>query len=175
MIFNTSRSDSREFEQDIEWEDEVFRWREDQGRGRFRGLPGGLRVPVPQARVLGTRRVDRRPLHDFRRQAVRDVDTPAERDRQAFGRCGPRRARCPSSGCHGTWGLGYDLWLDATAQFFSLSIDQYSGNLQDYRVGLLWQPKSWVGVGIGYNVFKVDVDVTPRASRAPWTGSTTVR
>ena len=24
MIFNTSRSDSREFEQDIEWEDEVF-------------------------------------------------------------------------------------------------------------------------------------------------------
>ena len=24
---------------------------------------------------------------------------------------------------------------------------------------LTWQPKPWVGVGIGYNSFKVDVDV----------------
>ena len=62
-------------------------------------------------------------------------------------------------GLHGIWGVGHNLWLDATAQFFSLSIDEYSGSLQDYRVGLTWQPKSWVGVGIGYNLFSVDVDV----------------
>ena len=31
--------------------------------------------------------------------------------------------------------------------------------MQDYRVGLTWQPKKWLGIGLGYNVFRVDVDV----------------
>lgn len=68
-------------------------------------------------------------------------------------------APLPVIGLHGTWGLGHDLWLTATAQFFSLSIDEYSGGLHDYRVGLVWQPKSWAGIGIRYDRFTVDVDV----------------
>jgi hypothetical protein len=65
----------------------------------------------------------------------------------------------PVIGLRGLVSLTHDFWLDASAQFFALSIDEYDGNLQDYRVFVTWQPKKWLGVGAGYNRFKVDVDV----------------
>ena len=40
-----------------------------------------------------------------------------------------------------------------------MSIDEYDGSLQDYRVAVVWQPGKWLGVGLGYNQFNVDVDV----------------
>jgi hypothetical protein len=160
MIFNTSRSDSREFEQDIEWEDEVF--------------PVGARVKGEidfavyqvayeylflrrESWELGASIGVHYTTFDAKLSAT--VETPGGTGSGTRSADADLDAPLPVIGLHGTWGLGYDLWLDATAQFFSLSIDEYSGNLQDYRVGLTWQPKPWVGVGIGYNVFKVDVDV----------------
>jgi hypothetical protein len=68
-------------------------------------------------------------------------------------------APLPVIGLRGLWKLPADLYVDAQAQFFALSIDEYDGSLQDYRLMLTWQPKPWLGVGIGYNSFKVDVDV----------------
>jgi len=59
----------------------------------------------------------------------------------------------------GLWSLPHNLWLNATAQYFTLSIDEYDGSLQDYKLMLTWQPKKWLGLGIGYNRFAVDVDV----------------
>lgn len=68
-------------------------------------------------------------------------------------------APLPVIGLRGIWDLSHNFWLDATAQFFALSIDEYDGNLQDYRVLVTWQPKKWLGVGLGYNRFTLDVDV----------------
>jgi hypothetical protein len=68
-------------------------------------------------------------------------------------------APLPVVGLRGIRDLSHNFWLDATAQFFALSIDQYDGNLQDYRVLVTWQPKKWLGVGLGYNRFSIDVDV----------------
>jgi hypothetical protein len=65
----------------------------------------------------------------------------------------------PAFGLRGIWDLTHNFWLDATAQYFALSIDEFDGSLQDYRVMVTWQPKKWLGVGLGYNHFKVDVDV----------------
>jgi hypothetical protein len=31
--------------------------------------------------------------------------------------------------------------------------------VQDYRIVVAWQPKPWLGIGIGYNQFGVDIDV----------------
>jgi len=92
-----------------------------------------LRVPVPQARVweLGASIGVHYTTFDAKLSGT--VDTRRNGIGQAFGRCGPRRAAAVI-GLHGTWGSATTV-LDATAQFFSLSIDQYSGNLQDYRVG----------------------------------------
>jgi hypothetical protein len=68
-------------------------------------------------------------------------------------------APLPVVGLRGLWKLPANLYVDAQAQFFALSIDEYDGSLTDYRLMLTWQPKSWLGLGIGYNGFKVDVDV----------------
>lgn len=66
----------------------------------------------------------------------------------------------PVIGLRGLWSLSHDFWLEASAQYFALSIDEYDGNLQDYRVFVTWQPKTWLGIGVGYDRFEVDVDVT---------------
>jgi hypothetical protein len=68
-------------------------------------------------------------------------------------------APLPVIGLRGIWQLPHHFSIDAGAQFFSLSIDQYDGSLQDYRVMLNWQPKKWLGFGLGYNQFNVDLDV----------------
>jgi hypothetical protein len=69
-------------------------------------------------------------------------------------------APLPAFGLRGIWDLSHNFWLDATAQYFALSIDDFDGSLQDYRVLVTWQPKKWLGIGLGYNRFSLDVDVT---------------
>jgi hypothetical protein len=160
MIFSTSRTDSREFDREIEWEDEVFPvGAKIKGEVDFAvyqvayeylflrreswelGASAGIHYTTFETKLSATVETQGGAVSETRK-ADADLNAPL-----------------PVIGLHGTWGVGHNLWLDATAQFFSLSIDEYSGNLQDYRIGLVWQPKSWVGVGVGYNRFAVDVDV----------------
>lgn len=68
-------------------------------------------------------------------------------------------APLPVAGLRATVDLGRRFWLDATAQYFYLSIDKYTGRIEDYRVSLTWQPRRSLGLGIGYNRFAVDVEV----------------
>jgi len=68
-------------------------------------------------------------------------------------------APLPVIGLQGTWKLPNNFWINASGQFFSLTIDEYSGDIQDYRATVTWQPKPWVGIGLGYDYFKVNVDV----------------
>ena len=58
-------------------------------------------------------------------------------------------APLPVIGVRGLWGLPHNFWIDASAQYFALSFDEYDGNLQDYRIGVTWQPRKWLGVGLG--------------------------
>ena len=161
MIFSTDRTESREFDREVEWDDEVF--------------PVGTRikgeVDFAVYQVAYEYLFLRREAWElgasigvhyttFETKLSATVDTGGGTGGSATRKAdADLNAPLPVVGLHGTWGLGHDLWLDATAQFFSLSIDEYDGSLQDYRVGLVWQPKSWAGVGIGYNRFTVDVDV----------------
>ena len=67
-------------------------------------------------------------------------------------------APLPVVGLRGTWALPGNFWLGASAQYFKLAIGDYEGDLQDYRVALHWQPSKWVGLGVGYNRFGLNVD-----------------
>ena len=69
-------------------------------------------------------------------------------------------APLPVIGMGGTWSLSHDQWRDVSAQLFVLSFDAYRGELQNYRVSLTWQPKSWLGIGIGSSRFLMDLNVT---------------
>ena len=68
-------------------------------------------------------------------------------------------APLPVAGLRTTVDLGRQFWLDATAQYFYLSIDKYTGSIEDFRMSVTWQPRRWLGLGVGYNRFSVDVDV----------------
>lgn len=73
-------------------------------------------------------------------------------------------APLPVVGLQGLWKLPHNFWLGASGQYFQANIDQYSGNLQDYRAMVTWQPNRWAGVGVGYDWFKVSVDVSGSGS-----------
>jgi hypothetical protein len=68
-------------------------------------------------------------------------------------------APLPVIGLRGLFRVGGRFYLSGTAQYFDASYEQYDGNLQDYRVALIWMPWRHFGFGAGYNFFQVDVDV----------------
>jgi hypothetical protein len=160
MWFNSSRSESATLERDVEW--------------------GGVTFPV-DTRIKGEFNFDIYELvyeYSFLRRETYELNasiglhytdvswTLAARASSSGGTLendikeeASVGAPLPVIGLRGLWQLPYDLWVDAQAQFFALSIDEYDGNLQDYKVMLTWQPRKWLGFGIGYNQFSVDVDV----------------
>lgn len=71
----------------------------------------------------------------------------------------------PVFGLRGLWNPAGDFWLDGAAQLFSLSYDAYDGHLYDFRLAVLWQPKKWLGIGLGYNAFRVNLDVDKQRFR----------
>jgi hypothetical protein len=79
-------------------------------------------------------------------------------------------APLPVLGLRGTWVLPHDLSLDVFGQWFYLSVNQYSGSLQDYQAKLTWQPRSWFGLGVGYDWFSAhgDVDETYFRGSLDW-------
>jgi hypothetical protein len=73
-------------------------------------------------------------------------------------------APLPAIGFRGLWNPGGHFWIDASVQYFALSIGEYDGSLTDLRLAAVWQPKKWFGLGVGYNDFAVDVDVDTSAA-----------
>lgn len=68
-------------------------------------------------------------------------------------------APLPVIGVHGLWRVGGDFYVDAHAQYFALSFDDFDGSITNYRAAFIWQPKKYIGVGLGYDSFTIDVDV----------------
>jgi hypothetical protein len=68
-------------------------------------------------------------------------------------------APLPVFGLRGMWRLGRDFYLDAQAQYFALAIDNVDGRLLNYRAAVTWQPRKYLGIGLGYDSFNVEVDV----------------
>ena len=74
-------------------------------------------------------------------------------------RSGNVGAPLPVFGLRATWLLSKTFSIDASGQFFSMTYGDIEGNLQNYRAVLTWQPKKWLGLGVGYDLFSLDVDV----------------
>lgn len=158
--FGLTQSKDRTLDRDVEWGDEVYPvggkvefssdfWVlqavYDYSFFRRETYEIGASIGVHWTSLSTTLRlkadVDGNPVTDNRKESA-SVDLPL-----------------PVIGLRGEWALPYNLWVKASAQFFALSIDEYDGNLQDYRAFLTWQPSKWIGVGAGYERFTVDVDV----------------
>jgi hypothetical protein len=68
-------------------------------------------------------------------------------------------APLPLFGLRGTWQLTEKLRFNAAAQYFTLSIDEYSGEVLDLRADVAWMFTKHFGAGVGYNHFGFDVDI----------------
>ena len=66
----------------------------------------------------------------------------------------------PVIGIRGLWNFSGNWWTEGSAQFFSANIDQYDGNLRDFRVTAFWQaPHGGFQAGVGFDYFGVGLNV----------------
>jgi hypothetical protein len=68
-------------------------------------------------------------------------------------------APLPVVGLRGTWRASRQLYLDAQAQFFKVSLSGYDGRLTDLRFGATWMFTPNWGAGLAYDSFVTKVDV----------------
>jgi hypothetical protein len=66
----------------------------------------------------------------------------------------------PVIGLRAGWVVAPNWYLDAQGQFFKVKVGDYDGNWSDLRVGATWMFHRNYGVGLAYNRFASNLDVT---------------
>ena len=158
MFFNSSTSGSKTIDREIDWNGEVFPV-DAKVKGEMSFNIIELAYEYAFMRRDNFELTGTAGLHyvDFSAKLSANVNNGEVTQKvQEDGSVG---APLPVFGGRALWHMGGDFWLDASAQWFALSIDEYDGSLTDLRLAVMWQPMKWAGVGVGYNRFKVDVDV----------------
>lgn len=69
-------------------------------------------------------------------------------------------APLPVVGLRYAWRFAPKWYLEATAQYFTVSIDDVDGEIIDLRAGVNWMFTDHFGIGAGWNRFSTDVDVS---------------
>jgi hypothetical protein len=160
IAFEMSRDNSRTFDRDIEWGGDIYPTSaEIEAEFSF--------TVIEVAYEYAFIKRDRYELDgsiglhytDLSASLKARAESSAGQLEQDISNTASVAAPLPAFGLRGIWDLTHNVWLDVTAQYFALSIDDFDGSLQDYRVMVTWQPKKWLGIGLGYNRFALDVDV----------------
>jgi hypothetical protein len=160
LVFSSSRSASRTFDEDIEWGGETY--------PASATIDGEIKFSIYElAYEYAFMRRDNFELDasiglhyaDFEASLGAEVAIGGTAANRRIDRSGNIGAPLPVFGLRGTWLLSRTFSIDVSGQFFSLTYGDIEGNVQDYRATLSWQPKRWLGLGIGYDRFSVDVDV----------------
>ncbi|WP_161827394.1 hypothetical protein [Steroidobacter agaridevorans] len=162
LVFSSSRSASRTFDENLEWGGDTFPANGTiEGKIKFSIYELAYeyafirRESYELAASIGLHYLDFEARLAGNATATGTAGTAEER----IERTGSVGAPLPVFGLRGTWMLSQTVSIDVSGQFFSLSYGDYDGNIQDYRALFNWQPKSWLGIGVGYDRFAVDLDV----------------
>jgi hypothetical protein len=160
LVFSSSRSGSRTFEEDISWGGETFPASATVD-GDFKFSIYELAYEYAFMRRENYELAASFGVHytDYEASLGATVSGNGGATNRRIDRGGSIGAPLPVVGLRGTWLLSQTFSLDVSGQFFALTYGDIDGNLQDYRVLLNWQPSRWVGLGVGYNHFVLDVDV----------------
>jgi hypothetical protein len=160
LFFNSTRSDSRVIDREIQIRDTVFPLNT-QIDTHFSTRVGELAYEYAFLRRESYEVAGTAGLHSLRfklgvsAQQNGSSDQTTERTENADAE-GP----LPVLGLRGTWRLGKNWSFDAQAQFFKIKIDPYDGRLEDYTASFVWMPFPHVGLGAGYNEFVTRLDVS---------------
>jgi hypothetical protein len=160
LVFSSSRSASRTFAEDIEWGGETY--------PASATVEGEMKFSIYElAYEYAFMRRERFELGasiglhytNFEASLGAEVSSGGAAASRRIDRSGSIGAPLPVLGLRGTWLLSKTFSVDLSGQFFSLTYGDIEGSVQDYRLLLNWQPKRWIGLGLGYDFFSVDVDV----------------
>jgi hypothetical protein len=158
MWFNSSRENSTTIDREIEWQGETFPVSTRvKGESKFNIVELAYEYAFMRRdnfELTGTAGIHYTDLSLALSANINDGEVTRHVKRE-----GSVGAPLPVFGGHFLWRMGGDFWLDTSAQWFALSIDEYDGSVTDLKLAAIWQPSPWVGVGLGYNRFKIDVDV----------------
>ena len=91
------------------------------------------------------------------------VDTPTgpvEQSATFTSKSNSVPAPLPVLGFRGEWAVSPHLYVDASAEVFSLSYQGIDGNWSDLRAGATWMFSEHFGAGIGYDRFATHTDVS---------------
>jgi hypothetical protein len=160
LWFNFSRSRTETFDEEIDWGDVTFPvGAEIAGTLEFDIYELAYEYSFLQRDNLELSGSIGLHLAKFGAGMKADVNAGGGSGTVEIGDEGELNAPLPVIGGHALWRISGDFWFEALAQFFALEYDNVDGRLIDTRIGLLWQPSDWVGIGIGFNRFDIDVDV----------------
>jgi len=100
-------------------------------------------------------------LHYTRLEAslTAEVDVGGEQGTVDRGGKAAVDAPLPVIGARTLWRFHENLYLDFLGQAFYLSIDDFDGTILNARAAVTWQPTALLGLGFGYDWFRVDVDL----------------
>jgi len=158
MWFNSSHTGSKTIDQEIDWEGETFPVNAKiTGESKFNIIELAYEYAFMRRdnfELTGTAGIHYTDFSVSLAGSANDGEVTHYVKKE-----GSVGAPLPVLGGNFLWRMGGDFWLNAGAQWFALTIDQYSGSVWDVKLDAIWQPSKWVGVGLGYNHFKVDVDV----------------
>lgn len=87
-----------------------------------------------------------------------DILTPGSEVSDSLGNSASADLPLPVFRGRALWRMGGVFYVDAMVQCFALSIDEYDGSIVNHRAAVAWQLRKWVGIGVGYDSFSVDVD-----------------
>lgn len=161
LVFSSSRSSTRTIDEDIEWGGDTFPANATT-EGKIKFSIYELAYEYAFMRRENYELAASAGLHYLDYDATLEGNATvagATGETAGVKRTGSVGAPLPVIGLRGTWLLSQTFSIDVSGQYFSLNYGDYSGNIQDYRALVNWQPKSWLGIGVGYDRFAVDVDV----------------
>jgi hypothetical protein len=160
MYTDYSRTSSRTIEEEIIWQGETITvGASATAKFGFEVLGAAYQYAFMQSDTLELS--GSLGLHYTRLEASLRAEVDLGEEVGTVERGGPAEvdAPLPVIGLRGLWRFYGDFYLDTMGQAFYLSIDEYDGSILNGRAVVIWQPRELIGLGFGYDWFRVNVEV----------------
>jgi len=167
QYFGTDDSGTAELTEDIKWEDYVLRVGSNVSAG----------VGLDVARLFFGREMSTGPRHEFGLGAgLHWLELSAYVEGEFFlndESTGFRResvsadAPLPNIGAWYSYALSPHWLITTRVDWLGASVGDYSGSLWNASAGISYQPWRHVGIGLSYQLFKLDIDI----DKSDWHGA----
>ncbi|NDY96959.1 hypothetical protein [Wenzhouxiangella limi] len=170
--FSDSRDRTASFDREVAWGDETFAVdAEVRGSLDFDIYQLGYEYSFQQTSRYELTASAGLHVTDIRAALAASAAVDASAQGAFSSDIGKATAPLPVLGLAGLWSLPGNFWLNARGEYFYLALGDYEGRIQNYRVALTWQPRTWLGLGLSYDYssLEIDIDRTAFTGKLDWT------